>query len=186
MTASQKRARIAELRSRGLSYSEIEREVGLCKATIAYHCRRLGLPADDTAARRYDWGEIQTAYDTGLSVRECMRRFGFSSASWHKAVERNAIKPRPSRTPLAELLVDGRPTHRCHLRARLIDEGLKEDRCERCGLRDWQEAPISLQLHHRNGRGLDNRLENLELLCPNCHTQTENWGARNRAVAKAA
>ena len=36
-----------------------------------------------------------------------------------------------------------------------------------------------MQLHHLNGNGLDNRLENLELICANCHTQTENWGGRN-------
>jgi 5-methylcytosine-specific restriction endonuclease McrA len=36
-----------------------------------------------------------------------------------------------------------------------------------------------MQLHHVNGDGLDNRLENLELLCANCHSQTETYGGRN-------
>jgi len=40
--------------------------------------------------------------------------------------------------------------------------------------------PISLCLHHINGSGRDNRLENLTLLCPNCHAQTENFAGRNR------
>jgi hypothetical protein len=35
-------------------------------------------------------------------------------------------------------------------------------------------------LHHVNGDGLDNRLENLQILCPNCHAQTDTWGGRNK------
>ncbi len=41
-------------------------------------------------------------------------------------------------------------------------------------------ATLSLELHHVNGDGQDNRLENLMLLCPNCHSQTDTWGARNK------
>ncbi len=62
---------------------------------------------------------------------------------------------------------------------RLIADGLKENVCERCGLRDWLGQPIVMQLHHVNGLGKDNRLENIEFLCPNCHALTLNWGGRN-------
>lgn len=182
-----KRAEIGRLRAEGKSYSEIAAALGLCKATIAYHSRRLNLPVDEKASRRYDWTEIQAAHDRGLSVRQCMATFGFSQASWHAAVNRGALTPRPACKPLAEVLVEGRPTHRSHLRVRLVKEGLKADRCERCGLSEWQGRYLSPQLHHRNGRKHDNRLENLELLCPNCHAQTENWGGRNKkGLRKAA
>jgi RNA polymerase subunit RPABC4/transcription elongation factor Spt4 len=60
---------------------------------------------------------------------------------------------------------------------------MKEDRCEVCGLRDWRGRPITLALHQVNGVGDDNRLENLAILCPNCHSQTENFGGRNVRVA---
>jgi 5-methylcytosine-specific restriction endonuclease McrA len=36
-----------------------------------------------------------------------------------------------------------------------------------------------MALHHINGDGRDNRLENLQFLCPNCHSQTENFAGRN-------
>ena len=52
----------------------------------------------------------------------------------------------------------------------------------RCGIVDeWLDLPITLQLHHKNGNKRDNRKENLEYLCPNCHTQTDNYsGKKNR------
>lgn len=78
------------------------------------------------------------------------------------------------------LLVSNRPqTSRTHLKDRLIKAGIKENRCERCGISEWRGKPLSMQLHHINGDGLDNRLENLELLCANCHSQTSTYGGRN-------
>ena len=152
----------------------------LSKATVAYHARRLGLPVDERAARRYDWEAIQEAYDSGLTVRGCAARFGFCSATWSSAVRRGAVVPRPQQMPLEQLLVAGRiQTGRGHLKARLITAGLKENRCERCGISEWRGRPLSMQLHHVNGDRFDNRLENLELICANCHCQTENWGGRN-------
>lgn len=178
--AGEKRERVAELRAAGKSYVEIARELGLKKSTVAYHARRAGLPADERFARRYDWAVVQQAVNEGLSVRECMQRFGFSSDAWSKAVKRGAVVPRDWMIPLSDLLVVGRGTNRRHLKRRLINAGLKEERCEKCGLVDWNEKPIALQLHHVNGDGDDNRLTNLQLLCPNCHAQTPNWGGRNR------
>jgi hypothetical protein len=178
--ASKKRAEIGRLREAGLSYTEIAKKLGLSKPTVAYHARRLGIPADDRFARRYDWGEIQRSYDSGLSVRQCAARFGFNLASWHQAVNCGDIDPRPREMPLEHLLVAGREqTSRTHLKNRLLKTGLKKNRCERCGITEWQGERLSMHLHHINGDGKDNRLGNLELLCGNCHSQTPNYGGRN-------
>ena len=179
LRAQEKRERVAELRATGMSYTEIARELGLTKPTVAYHARRLGIPANEKFARRYDWSIVQAAIDSGLSMRQCIERFGFSRDAWGKAVKRGDITPAPWVMPIEELLVVGRRTQRGHLKARLLREGLKEDRCEVCGMSEWQGKPISMQLHHINGDGLDNRLENLAFLCPNCHSQTDTYGGRN-------
>jgi DNA-binding CsgD family transcriptional regulator len=163
----------------GLTQTAIGAELGLSKATIAHHVRALGIPADPRFSRRYDWAEVQRAHDSGLGVRECCSAFGFTSGTWSKAVKTGRIVPREWRIPLEELLVKGRRTGRGHLKKRLIGAGLIEERCERCGLTDWQGKPLGLELHHKNGDGTDNRLPNLEILCPNCHAQTDTWGGRN-------
>jgi uncharacterized protein YerC len=164
----------------GFTQAQISRELGLTKSTIAYHARSLGVRADLRFARRHDWDAVQRAIDEeGLSMRQCLDRFGFSRDSWYLAVKRRAIVPRPHKMSLEELLVVGRRTGRWHLKQRLLKSGLKENRCELCGISEWQGKPLNMQLHHINGDGLDNRLENLELLCANCHSQTDTYGGRN-------
>ena len=50
--------------------------------------------------------------------------------------------------------------------------------CESCKLETWQDRPIPLEIHHVNGDNTDNRIENLQLLCPNCHALTNNYRGR--------
>ncbi len=178
--SAERREVICRLREQGLSYKAISRQLGVAKATVAYHSRRLGVPADDRCARRYNWSEVQAAIDEGLSMRECCERFGFARATWSKAVKRGAIVPREWVTPIEDILVAGCRRGRSHVKARLIGAGLKENRCEVCGITEWRGRPLTMELHHVNGDGEDNRLENLQLLCGNCHAQTDNWGGRGQ------
>lgn len=60
------------------------------------------------------------------------------------------------------------------LRKKLLSEGIKEHKCECCGNILWFGLPIPLELHHKNGDHFDNRLENLQLLCPNYHALTDS------------
>jgi hypothetical protein len=169
---------VQELLRFGFSQAEIVAGTGRSKATIAYHVRNLGHAPDERFNRRYDWAEVQRYHDAGHGGRACMRHFGFASSTWTDAVRRGALVPRPQAMPVEELLRGRR--HRGHVKRRLIKLGLKEDRCEVCGISGWLGRPLSLALHHVNGDGEDNRLENLQLLCPNCHSQTENFAGRKR------
>ena len=79
--------------------------------------------------------------------------------------------------PLKEILVENRNYNSNTLKKRLIESGLKEDKCELCGCsNEWNGKPLTLQLDHINGNHSDNRLENLRVICPNCHSQTETFG----------
>ena len=177
------RAAVAELRAQGLGGSEIARALGISKPTVCFHLRMLGEPPAAEFAVRYDWDAIRAHYDAGHSMTNCMATFGFSRNAWWDAIRRGAIVPRPRAEPLENILASGRRRNRAHVKLRLLGAGLKAERCELCGLREWQGEPLPLELHHVNGDGLDNRLENLQLLCPNCHSQTDTWGGRNRGRA---
>lgn len=179
-TQVRSRAQVAELLAAGVTRAEIARRLGLSKATVSYHARRLGHAVDERCARRYDWTAVQAFYDDGHSVRECREAFGFSLQTWHAAVQRGAVSARPAALPLDQLLVAGQYRGRHNIKVRLLKEGLKAARCEGCGLTEWRGEPISFALHHVNGDRHDNRLVNLELLCPNCHSQTDTFSGRNR------
>ena len=56
---------------------------------------------------------------------------------------------------------------------------LKGHRCEHCGLRIWMGKPIPLEMHHIDGSHLNNEIDNLQLLCPNCHALTNNYRGKN-------
>jgi hypothetical protein len=64
------------------------------------------------------------------------------------------------------------------LRKKLIEDGLKEERCEICGLDMWLDQKITLELHHVDGNRYNNKLDNLQILCPNCHSMTPNHSMR--------
>ena len=66
------------------------------------------------------------------------------------------------------------------------DELIKErgHKCECCGISEWQNQPIVLQLHHIDGNSNYNVRDNLMLLCPNCHSQTDNWCNRKNINSK--
>lgn len=169
---------VAQLLARGLTRAEVARRLGLAKSTVTYHARHLGGGVDERFARRFDWALIQAYYDEGHSLRDCMRTFGFGNWSWQLAVRRGKVVPRPRFRPVDEIFAANTHRNRGQLKARLLSQGLKENRCEHCGIAEWRGRPLAVALHHINGDRLDNRLENLELLCPNCHSQTENFGGR--------
>ncbi len=165
--------------ARGVSRAETARPLGLAKSTVTYHARQLGEEIDARFANRIDWSLVQAYYDAGHSVRECAKVFGFSTKSWHDAAMRGAVVGRPAFKPLEEVFAANTPRGRGHLKQRLLQAGLKDGSCEHCGLAEWRGEALSLALHHVNGDRLDNRVENLELLCPNCHSQTDTFSGRN-------
>lgn len=70
------------------------------------------------------------------------------------------------------------------LKNKLLKEGLKKNICERCGISEWQGSPLNIQLHHIDGNPDNNSLENLQMLCPNCHSQTDSYCGNKKEKQK--
>lgn len=164
--------------------------------------RRLIVPAFTPRVRRYTDEQLAEAVASSLSMAEVLRKFNIRAAGGNYDTLRNRIKelgldtshftgkqwlkgrknPFVSERSLEEVLVKDSTYVNTHsLRKRLIREGVFEHRCVSCGLNEWLGGPIPLEIDHINGERRDNRLENLRLLCPNCHALTATYRGKNKS-----
>jgi 5-methylcytosine-specific restriction endonuclease McrA len=119
-------------------------------------------------------------------LRARIREHGISTAHWlgqgHLKGKSNAHAPS---VPLEQVLVR-QSRYRGStslLKSRLVRSGALAYNCTRCGMFEWMGRALALHLDHVNGDRTDNRLENLRLLCPNCHSQTPTYCGRNKGRA---
>lgn len=116
-----------------------------------------------------------------VSIRKHINRLNLDTSHFlGKAWVRNPIRNHPNKIELTDILVKDSTYSTSNLRIRLIKEGIKEEKCEICKLTEWLGEKLSFELDHINGDRYDHRLENLRILCPNCHSQTETWRGRNK------
>lgn len=83
--------------------------------------------------------------------------------------------------PLSEILKKDVSYSSSTLIKRLFKEGLKQRKCEICGITKWMGKEITFQLHHKDEDHRNNELTNLQVLCPNCHSQTENYAGKSKS-----
>ncbi len=89
----------------------------------------------------------------------------------------------PRKIPMDEILIeDSSYKNSNNLRKRLLKEKILSAQCVICDLKEWLGKPIPLELDHINGKHTDNRIENLRMLCPNCHAQTDTYKGKNLDV----
>lgn len=107
----------------------------------------------------------------------------FTSQAWNRGRTQDSDETvrrisQKLRIPDSEVFkVNGHPLNSSKIKDRLIRSGW-ENKCRECGLVEWLGKPIALHLDHINGNPCDNTVENLRILCPNCHQQTDTWGNR--------
>ena len=155
--------------------------------------------------RKYTLEQLKEAVQTSGSIRQALKKLGvapyggnydvfrkavenfdistehFHGQGWNKGDKSGILKrTRSPRTPMEDILKEGTSYVTSKLRLRLIKEGFKQHKCEICGLEEWASQPIPLELDHINGDRYDNRLENLRILCPNCHAQTDTYRGKNK------
>ena len=131
---------------------------------------------------------LQQLVNTSNSLSEILRKQGKAKSGASFKVLKEKLKAYginyafmpvqyvPKAIPLEQKLQLGTNVKSQDLKNLLIKKGLKEDKCEICGqLPEWNGQPLVLQLDHINGDHYDNRIENLRIVCPNCHTQTDTF-----------
>lgn len=118
------------------------------------------------------------------SIRVHIERLGlsvdhFTGQAWNSGEN---FKPFGKSIPLDEILVENSTyTSTWNLKNRLLSSEVLINQCATCGLTEWLGDSISLHMDHINGVNRDNRIENLRLLCPNCHSQTATYcGKKNK------
>lgn len=123
---------------------------------------------------------------SGTNVRwinEKIQSLNLNCDHWTKQAHlKNKTHDWSDKKPLEEILVENSDYQStASLKKRLLKENLLEYKCynPKCGITEWLGEAITLQLEHKNGNNKDNRIENLCLLCPNCHSQTETFAGRN-------
>lgn len=138
------------------------------------------------------------AVKSSFSVREVLIKLNLVAAggnyrSFYARVDRQKLdlshftgstsnkgqKVGPKR-PIEDYLSNKKSIDSFKLKKKLIEEDLKEHKCEKCNNTHWLNCSIPIELHHIDGNSKNNNLKNLQILCPNCHAQTSNYRGKNK------
>lgn len=150
----------------------------------------------------YSKEELQRIFDESCSYADVLEKCGMSrhgsnyktikkvineyEIDLEKISENRGIKNKEDLSksrkviPLEDVLSGKVKYKGTKLLKKLLSEGIKEHKCERCGNDTWQGMPIPLNLHHKDGEHDNNELSNLEVLCPNCHALTDTYAGKNK------
>lgn len=156
----------------------------------------------EVTVRKITREKLTNAIAVSVSIAEVLRKLEMSVStgnyrSFHKFVKQFSINTThllgkshslgknnygKITIPLEEILIENSSCLGiAHLKKRLIREQLLQYKCYECDISSWRNNKLSLQLDHINGIHNDHRIENLRLLCPNCHSQTSTFCGKNKS-----
>lgn len=143
------------------------------------------------------YNEIKEAVDSSSTMSEAANKLNMSFSTFkRKAIKFDLYKPNQGRKgikrefyedekiriPLNKILNGEFPFYsRTYLKKRLLRRGILKNECKICGISEWMGKEIKCQLDHIDGDSTNHKLENLRMLCPNCHTQTETFSNKKKS-----
>ena len=148
--------------------------------------------------RNYTDADFIEAWTNSGSVRQVLGKLGLVEAGGNYACAKkradalgltkehmhgqswNKGKKVGPKRPVEEYLSNQRPIQSHKLKNRLLAEGLKQHKCECCGITEWNGQPAPIELDHIDGNRYNNTIENLRIFCPNCHAQTDTYRGKNK------
>ncbi|VBB18631.1 HNH endonuclease [Yasminevirus sp. GU-2018] len=142
--------------------------------------------------KNMQFAELKELVDTSSSVTDMVKKYlETSPRSYHLKAMREVLtkydleapinKNKRERRELGDILVENSTySNRQVLANRMFSSKLMENKCAICGIPPiWNNTKLVLQLDHINGINDDNRIENLRMLCPNCHSQTDTYAGKS-------
>lgn len=135
--------------------------------------------------------QIVEAVNSTITMAQAAEKVGMAFSTFKRwAIKYEVYKPnqagigvsknRPNTVEIENIFAGLHSNYNTNqLRKRLIKEGIKQYICENCGLTEWLGQPIPLELDHIDGDSTNHSLENLKILCPNCHALTPTYRGKN-------
>jgi hypothetical protein len=129
--------------------------------------------------------ELKNAYLKTPHIGKLCVEFNLPSITIWRRLKKLGLSIKTSKNnikiPLNEILEGKHPYYQTFkLNKRLLKEKVFDNRCSICYINSWNNKQINIQLDHINGISSDHRLENLRMICPNCHSQTETYCGKNK------
>jgi hypothetical protein len=123
----------------------------------------------------------QAASELNVTIVTLWRKAKKIGLSWKDKVDRSTNS---TKIPLIEILEGKHPYYQTlKLKKRLIKEGVKENKCDVCGITEWMNAPLEMRLDHLDGNSHNHLLCNLRMICPNCDAQTDTYCGRHKDIS---
>ncbi len=119
-------------------------------------------------------GKLKMHYNTFIRIAKKLKCYNPNQGG-------KGLKKFKKKIPLEDILNGMYPNyHTFKLKIRLFENGIKHNKCEVCGIDKWNNKNISCELDHIDGNRTNHSLENLRILCPNCHSQTNTFRSKKR------
>lgn len=142
--------------------------------------------------KKYEWNisEIKNAVKESINFTEVLEKIGVPRQGNNGKTLKNILDSNnidyshfigrarhytTNYVEASEYLNSDKKIQASKLKEKLLKENLVDNECALCGISSWNGKPLTLQLHHIDGNHNNNSFENLQLLCPNCHSQTDNY-----------